>query len=484
MGSERGACAQCRVTMVDQNEIEMSRVPILVILGSTGCGKSRLSIELARRFSGEIISADSMQVYKGLDIVTAKVTPAEKQMAPHHMLDIVDPLTNFKVIDFRDMALPIIDNLLARRCLPIIVGGTNYYIESLLWEILLTDPKTISSTLTDPAATNPIESRSDDRYNIRADWQNDDDEDDATTPAKRSKFDTRMCDDSNEELHRKLMEIDPEMARTLHPNNRRKVIRSLEVFYRHGKRHSELLKNQRIAGGSGLGGPLRYPNSIILWLRCNAKVLDDRLDSRVDDMLQAGLVQELLDFHRRYNEQRMKSNTSADYTKGIFQTIGFKEFHAYLILPEEERASEKGKQLLQQGLDNLKLYTKRYSRKQTKWVMNRLIRRGDRQVPPVYSLDCTDVTKWDSRVLEPAAAIISAILRGEKPKQRPLNENIENQKITDSSTNVYNYCEVCGKIFVEENQWQAHLKGGKHKRALKRKEKQAQKTQIDTSENL
>ncbi|EZA55037.1 tRNA dimethylallyltransferase, mitochondrial [Ooceraea biroi] len=165
------------------------------------------------------------KVYKGLDIVTAKVTPAEKQMAPHHMLDIVDPLTNFKVIDFRDMALPIIDNLLARRCLPIIVGGTNYYIESLLWEILLTDPKTISSTLTDPAATNPIESRSDDRYNIRADWQNDDDEDDATTPAKRSKFDTRMCDDSNEELHRKLMEIDPEMARTLHPNNRRKVIR-------------------------------------------------------------------------------------------------------------------------------------------------------------------------------------------------------------------------------------------------------------------
>ncbi|GAB1862671.1 tRNA dimethylallyltransferase [Camponotus japonicus] len=454
--------------MVDRSEVEMSRVPILVILGATGSGKSRLGIELARRFSGEIISADSMQVYKSLDIVTAKVTMAERQAAPHHMLDVVDPLTNFSVIDFRDMALPIIDNLLARRKLPVVVGGTNYYIESLLWEILIADPKK-PSVQTDSSATDPsasIENRSDDRYNVR---QNSDDDDNETSPSKKLKFDARLCDESNEELHRRLMEIDPEMARQLHPNNRRKVIRSLEVFHQHGKTHSELLKAQRTAGGCGLGGPLRYPNSIILWLRCNKKVLDNRLNDRVDDMLKAGLLQELLDFHRRYNEQRIKSNTLPDYTKGIFQTIGFKEFHPYLILSEEERASEKGKKLLQQGVDDLKLVTRRYARKQNKWVMNRLIRRGDRQVPPIYSLDCTDVTKWDSCILEPATAIISAIMRGEKPEQRPLNENFKNQKTTDSSTNTYHYCEVCEKIFVDENQWQAHLNGAKHMKALKKK---------------
>ncbi|KYM87499.1 tRNA dimethylallyltransferase, mitochondrial [Atta colombica] len=245
-------------------------------------------------------------------------------------------------------------------------------------------------------------------------------------------------------------------------------------------------------------------------VRWNIKILDNRLNDRVDGMMEVGLVQELLDFHRSYNEQRIKSNTSPDYTKGIFQSIGFKEFHTYLILPEKERASEKGKKLLQQGIDDLKLATRRYAKRQDKWVMNRLIRRGDRQVPPVYSLDCTDVTKWDSHVLEPAAAIISAILHDAKPEQQPLNENFENQKTTDSSTNIYNYCKrhnsfsvlsttyreqhetgriiirvgklqapeiiVCERVFVEEHQWQAHLKGGKHMKTLKKKKKIAEDT--------
>ncbi|KAL0107320.1 hypothetical protein PUN28_015696 [Cardiocondyla obscurior] len=396
------------------------------------------------------------------------------------MLDVVDPLTNFTVLVFRDMALPIIDNLLTRRKLPIVVGGTNYYIESLLWKILITDPKE-SLVEVDSSATNSsasIENRSDGRYNVQVDRLNDGDDDDDETAPKKLKF-----DGSNEELHQRLMEVDPEMANRLHPNNRRKIIRSLEVFHQHGKKHSELLKVQRNAGGCGLGGPLRYSDSVILWLRCNKKVLDKRLNDRVDGMMESGLVQELLDFHRVYNEQRIKSNMSPDYTKGIFQTIGFKEFHAYLILSEEERASEKGKKLLQQGIDDLKLVTRRYAKRQDKWVMNRLIRRDDRQVPPVYSLDCTDVTNWDSRVLEPAAAIISAILNGTKPEQQPMNnESFENKKSTDSSTNVYNYCKVCERVFVEEHQWQDHLKSAKHTKMLKRKEKIAQETQSQKSQ--
>ncbi|XP_014472624.1 PREDICTED: tRNA dimethylallyltransferase, mitochondrial isoform X2 [Dinoponera quadriceps] len=342
--------------MVDRDEVDMSRVPVLVILGATGSGKSRLGIELACRFAGEIISADSMQVYKGLDIVTAKVTPAERLMAPHHMLDIVDPLiTDFTVLNFREMALPIINNLLAKKKLPVVVGGTNYYIESLLWKNLLPAPKGLSAQA-DSSATNPsasIENRSDDRYSAQVDRRNDDDDDDddegdgdEAAPKKKCKFDARSCDESNEELYQKLMELDPERARTLHPNDRRKITRSLEVFYQHGKTHSALLKAQHATSGCDLSGPLRFSNSVILWLRCNKSVLGKRLEDRVDSMLETGLVEELLDFHRKYNEERIKSTESADYTKGIFQSIGFKEFHAYLTLPEEERASEKQQQQL------------------------------------------------------------------------------------------------------------------------------------------
>ncbi|XP_043594693.1 tRNA dimethylallyltransferase isoform X2 [Bombus pyrosoma] len=430
------AHAQFQVTISDRREVDMSRVPVLTILGSTGCGKSRLGIELARRFSGEIISADSMQVYKGLNIITAKVTEEEKKMAPHHMLDILDPLKhNYTVIN----------DLHARKKLPIIVGGTNYYIESILWEVLI----------------DKIQIEKDDQLggeNVPC--------------SKKMKVELdRSTTKTNEQLYEELVRVDPEMAKRFHPNNRRKIIRSLEVFEQYGVKHSELLKAQRTAGGSGLGGPLRHQNSILLWLRCDVKVLEERLDSRVDAMVETGLVQELLDFHQRYNEQRIKSNTSADYTKGIFQSIGFKEFHAYLVLPEDEKQEKKGQELLQKGIDDLKLVTKRYARRQEKWIRNRLVRRSDRQVPPIYTLDCTDLDQWNSCVYEPAVAIIEAVLRGEKPTQKPLNETVENEKFTDSSNEERHYCDICDRIFIGHDQWNVHMGSTKHERTLRKKKR-------------
>ncbi|XP_076762182.1 tRNA dimethylallyltransferase [Xylocopa sonorina] len=446
------AHAQFQSAMNDCEVVDMSRVPVLAILGSTGCGKSRLGIELAQRFSGEIISADSMQVYKGLDIITAKVTEQEKAMAPHHMLDIVDPLNpSFTVLQFRNMALPIIDDLLAKKKLPIIVGGTNYYIESLLWQILI------------------------------AKAESDADIEGLTYPKKAKVELDRSTTKSNDELYEELTKVDPEMATMVHSNNRRKIIRSLEVFEQHGVTHSELLRAQRRAGGCELGGPLRYRNSILLWLRCDKKVLDERLESRVDAMLETGLVQELLDFHRRYNEQRIKSNTSADYTTGIFQSIGFKEFHAYLLLPEEKKREKKGEQLLQQGINDLKLVTKRYAKKQEKWITNRLIRCPDRQMPLIYELDCTDTSQWNSRVYEPAVAIIEAAMRGEKSEQKPSNETILRQKYINSSDKKRHYCNVCDRIFIGKLQWEAHLVSNKHKKVLRKKKLEEQKKTEESS---
>ncbi|XP_076291940.1 tRNA dimethylallyltransferase [Lasioglossum baleicum] len=447
------AHAQFPISMNNYGNVDMSRVPVLAILGSTGTGKSRLGIELARRFSGEIISADSMQLYKSLDIVTAKVTREERKMAPHHMLDVVDPLIpDFTVTQFRDMTLPIIDDLLARKKLPIIVGGTNYYIEALLWNILMDDPETVDDS-TDSLCTEETCDGGNNKR-VKIEWD-------------------RTAEQSNEDLYKKLTEVDPEMAKRLHPNNTRKIIRSLEVFMQHGVTHSELLKAQRTAGGSGLGGRLRYPNSVILWLQCDMTVLEERLDSRVDAMVETGLVQELLDFHRRYNEQRIASNTLPDYTKGIFQSIGFKEFHSYLVLSEEEKREKKGQELLQEGIDNLKLVTERYAKTQGKWVRNRIIRRSDRQVPHVYALDTTNVKNWDTAVYEKAVSIVEAILRGEKPEQKPLNESVVDSKVTDSSNEELHYCDVCEKYLIGE-QWNAHINGMKHYRTAKRKKKFAQ----------
>ncbi|KAK0170018.1 hypothetical protein PV328_010632 [Microctonus aethiopoides] len=201
------------------------------------------------------------------------------------------------------------------------------------------------------------------------------------------------------------------------------------------------------------------------------EVLNERLNRRVDAMLKAGLVQELLDFHERYNREWIKINTSPDYTKGIFQSIGFKEFHNYLILPEDERNSEKGLQLLNQGIENLKLVTRRYARRQQRWVMNRFIRRIDRQVPPVYELDCTNVDEWNVKVLEQAIAIINAKLDGKIPSQKALNENIEHTKDTDASNEKSNWCETCEKILIGDLQWNAHKNGGKHKKMAEKRRK-------------
>ncbi|GFS23131.1 tRNA dimethylallyltransferase [Elysia marginata] len=114
------------------------RTPLVVVLGPTGAGKSRLAIEIAKAFRGEIISADSMQIYKGLDIISNKVTEEEQAEAPHHLISCVEPdHKHYNVVDFRDAAVRIIDDLFSRSKMPIIVGGTNYYIESILWDFLI-----------------------------------------------------------------------------------------------------------------------------------------------------------------------------------------------------------------------------------------------------------------------------------------------------------------------------------------------------------
>uniref|UniRef100_A0AAA9RZZ8 tRNA dimethylallyltransferase n=3 Tax=Bos TaxID=9903 RepID=A0AAA9RZZ8_BOVIN len=263
-------------------------------------------------------------------------------------------------------------------------------------------------------------------------------------------------------LHKRLSQVDPEMAAKLHPHDKRKVARSLQVFEETGISHSEFLHRQHAEEGGGpLGGPLKFPNPCILWL--HAEQTDERLDKRVDNMLAAGLLDELRDFHKRYNEKKVAEN-SQDYQHGIFQSIGFKEFHEYLIT-EGKCTPEIRNQLLKKGIEALKQVTKRYARKQNRWVKNRFLSRPGTSVPPVYGLEVSDVSKWEESVLEPALEIVRSFIQGHKPAATPVKmpgSETENKRS-------YHMCELCDRIIIGDREWAAHMKSKSHLHQLKKR---------------
>ncbi|XP_054620096.1 tRNA dimethylallyltransferase [Dunckerocampus dactyliophorus] len=403
---------------------------LVVILGSTGTGKSKLAIEIGKRLQGEIISADSMQVYQGLDIITNKVTVEERSQCRHHMISFVDPLvSNYTVVDFRNKALTLIDNMHNRNKLPIIVGGTNYYIESLLWQVLLDAGKESSA--------------------------------DGDTDRK-----LELEKLGEVELHKRLLEVDPKMAAMLHPNDKRKIARSLQVYEETGIPHSSWLEEQRCQqGGDGLGGPLRYPDPCIFWLHADMDALDKRLDARVDEMLSVGLIEELQDFHARFNQKKVQ-NDSQNYQHGIFQSIGFKEFHDYLTAPGSTTQQERDV-LRNKGVEALKMATRRYARKQNKWVRNRFLKRPGDSVPAVYGLDVTDVAKWEETVLNPALQILDSLCKHEEPTVPPIRA-LRAEQVNKRSRHT---CDLCDKVIIGDLEWAAHLKSKKHHFHVRKKRK-------------
>ncbi|XP_038580645.1 tRNA dimethylallyltransferase isoform X2 [Micropterus salmoides] len=418
-----------------QCAIRRAMIPsLVVVLGATGTGKSKLAIEIGKRLQAEIISADSMQVYQGLDIITNKVTAEERAQCRHHMISFVDPLvSSYTVMDFRNKALALIDDMHSRSKLPVIVGGTNYYIESLLWRVLL-------------------------------DTGENEESGDRGDGVSNRKLELEKL--GGAELHKRLAEVDPKMAAMLHPNDKRKIARSLQIHEETGIPHSRWLEEQRgQEGGDGLGGPLRYPDPCILWLHADMDALDKRLDARVDEMLSTGLIEELRDFHVRYNQQKVQDD-SQDYQHGIFQSIGFKEFHDYLTAPESSTQQEKDT-LRDKGIEALKIATRRYARKQNKWVRNRFLKRPGDNVPVVYGLDVTDVSRWEENVLNPALQILDSLSKGEEPAIAPIRVQGSEQRNKRS----HHSCDLCDKVIIGDLEWTAHLKSKKHHYHVRKKRK-------------
>uniref|UniRef100_A0A8C5SRB3 tRNA isopentenyltransferase 1 n=1 Tax=Laticauda laticaudata TaxID=8630 RepID=A0A8C5SRB3_LATLA len=241
-------------------------LPVNCFIGALG---HQNMFRQAGRLSLHGASSSPEPIYQGLDIITNKVSAQEQKLCKHHMISFVDPLvTNYTVLDFQKKATAIISFPRDSK-VPIVVGGTNYYIESLLWKILF----------------------------------------DTKVKMGSARLVVGGCKGSILSLASLLGQGFWSGAAPRQPPSHSLPCRSLQLFEQTGLPHSELLRRQHEEKGGGpLGGPLKYPNACIFWLHAEQAVLEMRLDQRVDEMMEAGLLEELQNFHRRYNQERVAEN--------------------------------------------------------------------------------------------------------------------------------------------------------------------------------
>lgn len=412
---------------------------VFVVVGTTGAGKTKLSVELAKAVGGEVINSDAMQLYRGLDIATAKASVAERDGVPHHLLDVVEPSGRLDVLAFKALALAAIDDVLARGKVPIIVGGTMYYTQSLLWKAQLLDDVDVDGTATEEQPS------------------------DALTP---------------EQLYEQLREVDPVMAARLHVNNVRKVQRSLQVFRQTGTPHSEHLARQEHE-------QLQldtYFDACAFWVHCSKPVLAERLATRVDTMIRSGLADEIRGLRTivQANPPRLDGiAVEHENAVGILQAIGYKEFQPYFDALESQQEPEQQatlapddrpdlQRIFDECVEQLNVATRQYARRQLSWIRNRFVTRNI----PVYQVDSSDVTQWGPAVASPVTRIAEAFLAGRaipEPYTTVQATQPDARELSQTDKHVENVCEICGgRKFTGVKQWAAHAVSKGHRFHLKR----------------
>ena len=275
--------------------------PMIILTGPTAAGKTELSIKLAEAVGGEIISADSMQVYKKMNIGTAKIMPEEMDGIPHYLVDELEPDEEFQVVRFQQMAKRAAEKIYEKGKIPIVVGGTGFYIQALLYDI-------------------------------------DFSEEDADR-GYRDRLKKLAEEKGNGYLHRMLAEVDPESAQAVHENNIKRVIRALEFYEKTGTKISMHNEQERTKES-------RY-NFVYFVLTHERKILYDRINQRVDRMIEAGLIDEV------------RQLACEGYTKDMvsMQGIGYKEVFDYL----------EGKQDLAETAERIKKDTRHFAKRQLTW---------------------------------------------------------------------------------------------------------------------
>ena len=270
---------------------------VLVIVGQTAVGKTSMSIKLAKHLNGEIINGDAMQVYKGLNIVTDKIKKEQMQGIPHHLFDLKEIHEDYNVDEYQSNIRKIISEVTSRNKLPIIVGGTGLYVKAALYD-----------------------------YNF------------ANEEISNKEVEELFKDKSNEELYEMLLNVDPESCKTIHKNNRRRVLRALAIYNATGKTKSEIINEQKHE---------QLYDSIIIALDLDKQVINEKIDKRIDEMFEEGLIEEV------------KNNKT---TSTASKAIGYKEVTSYL----------NNEISLQEAKDLMKIHTHQYAKRQRTWFKHQL----------------------------------------------------------------------------------------------------------------
>jgi tRNA dimethylallyltransferase len=280
--------------------MDIKNKPLIIIAGPTACGKTAVSVELAQRINAEIISADSMQVYKGMDIGTAKVRPEETKGIKHYLIDEFEPDEDFSVAVFKQRAVNYIDEIYGKDKLPIIAGGTGFYINSVIYDNNFDDEETDTSI--------------------------------------RDELNEFLEKNGKEALYELLKEVDKKSCEKIHINNTKRVIRAIEFYRQSGKKISEHNEEEK----------KKQPayNYRLYVLNMNRERLYERINKRIDIMLDDGLVEEVKSLLEKYSSDLVS-----------MQGLGYKEFVPYL----------NGECSLDEAVENLKKSTRHFAKRQLTW---------------------------------------------------------------------------------------------------------------------
>ena len=277
---------------------------VIAIVGPTASGKTALSVALAKAIDGEVINGDAMQVYKKLDIGTAKITTEEMDGVPHHLFDIKEPDEPFSVADYQTAVRQCIKEIRARGKTPIIAGGTGLYVQSVLFDFRFTE--------------------------------------EAADLAVRERLECELAEKGAAYLYDKLVELDPKSAEKIHPNNHRRLVRALEIIEVTGKTKDDHEEN---------AGHAPLYNHLLVGLDMEREVLYDRINLRVDLMMEKGLLAEATSLW----EEGIRGVQSV-------QAIGYKELHQYI----------EDKLLLDEAVELIQKNTRNYAKRQMTYFRNKL----------------------------------------------------------------------------------------------------------------
>ncbi|KPI41758.1 tRNA dimethylallyltransferase, mitochondrial [Cyphellophora attinorum] len=429
---------------------------VLFILGPTGTGKSSLAVSLAKRFNGEIINADAIQLYQGLPIITNKISVEEQQGIPHHLLGVIGLEEEaWTVHRYVREARRVIGEVHERGRLPVVCGGTGYYSHAILCGgALLAQEEKIDGGEEEESSEAEVDGH-------------------AGGGIEEAKKRWPILAASSEEMHAALKRLDPDMADTWHPKDYRRVQRSLEICLRTGRKVSEIYQEQKEADDT----TLNY-DPLLLWLQAEDGVLKARLDARVHDMVKNGLFEEALTL-AQFEASQTARGRAVDKTRGIWVSIGYKETQnwttAQLARSDEPIETAKQSPLAQSCIEAVQAGTRQYAKRQERYIRVSFAKSLQRACSSerLFLLDGTDLSKFHSDLVPEAAQLTQAWLSDDALPDPSSLSSLAAETFAkvrggspQRSMRVKHFCEVCKRTLMTEHEWEVHMNGRGHKRAV------------------